>query len=257
VRFVFFLLRGGSHGPASEAGVPWGSTQIKGETMGKQVFRLFLICVILALGTGITLMVIRSLQEKKVLEQVIQRLHADSRIAEVLVTNVQYDQYTNKRYTTIKFLEYDTNQKPLKARYFTFAGNIIQFQSLVVRFDDALIRKADALRGKSVYLFLKVFLLDGPNTQEYVLSDLNGVPTGYTIGQGKNLFEEKIWKRFWSYTVSAAQRKSDGVKNAQIEAPGTVFIPGMLYTIKIEHDGGMRIDSTSLPEILKGEKIAQ
>jgi hypothetical protein len=46
-----------------------------------------------------------------------------------------------------------------------------------------------------------------------------------------------------------------GIKNAQIEAPGTVFIPGMLYTIKIEHDGGMRIDAAKLPEVLRGEKI--
>ena len=45
-----------------------------------------------------------------------------------------------------------------------------------------------------------------------------------------------------------------GIKNAQIEAPGTRFVPGMLYTVKIEHDGGMRIDAQTLPLILKGEK---
>ena len=47
----------------------------------------------------------------------------------------------------------------------------------------------------------------------------------------------------------------NSIKNTQIEAPGTMFIPGMLYTIKIEHDGGMRIDATKIPDILKGEKI--
>jgi hypothetical protein len=34
-----------------------------------------------------------------------------------------------------------------------------------------------------------------------------------------------------------------GIKNAQIEAPGTKFVPGLIYTIKIEHDGGLRIDA--------------
>jgi hypothetical protein len=29
----------------------------------------------------------------------------------------------------------------------------------------------------------------------------------------------------------------------------------MLYTIKIENDGGMRIDASPLPQILKGERI--
>jgi len=31
----------------------------------------------------------------------------------------------------------------------------------------------------------------------------------------------------------------------------------MLYKIKIEHDGGIRIDVSELPLILKGEKIPE
>ena len=46
-----------------------------------------------------------------------------------------------------------------------------------------------------------------------------------------------------------------GIKNAQIEAPGTKFIKGILYTLKIEHDGGLRIDAQPLPKILQGEKL--
>jgi len=30
---------------------------------------------------------------------------------------------------------------------------------------------------------------------------------------------------------------------------------GMIYTIKIEHDGGLRIDNQPIPPILKDEKI--
>jgi hypothetical protein len=36
-----------------------------------------------------------------------------------------------------------------------------------------------------------------------------------------------------------------------------MFVPGTLYTIKIEHDGGMRIDTQSLPVILRGERIPE
>ena len=57
------------------------------------------------------------------------------------------------------------------------------------------------------------------------------------------------------FALDRAAAKKMGIKNAQIEAPGTVFIPGTLYTIKIEHDGGLRIDAQPLPEILKGETI--
>ena len=100
-------------------------------------------------------------KEGRMLQKIIERLTADSRIAEVLVTDVKFDSKARKTYTTIKFLEYDTNLKPIKPRYFTFSGNIIQFQSLIIRFDDIHIRNRDKFRGKSAYLFWKIFMLDG------------------------------------------------------------------------------------------------
>jgi len=193
--------------------------------------------------------------EKKVLRQMIERLSADSRVAEVLVTDVQFNPFTQKHMTTIKFLEYDSKGQPMPPRFFTFTGNIIQFQSLVIRFDDVYIKNADALRGKSAYLFWKAFVLDGKNTQEYVITPINEVPQGYKIDEPGNAFEEAIWHEFWNYALDAKAASKKGVKNAQIEAPGTKFIPGMLYTIKIEHDGGLRIDAKEIPGILKGEKL--
>lgn len=195
--------------------------------------------------------------ENKILKEIISRLEADSRIAEVLVTGVNYDDITNKIYTTIKFLEYDVKEKPLMPRYFTFSGNIIQFQSLVIRFDDIHIQRGDKLRDKSAYLFWKVFLLDGNNTQEYEITKIDEIPEGYKLGDKKKPFEAKLWEKFWKYALDPKESKKTGIKNAQIEAPGTMFIPGVLYTIKIEHDGGMRIDATPLPYILRGERISE
>lgn len=193
--------------------------------------------------------------ESKILKEVISRLEADSRIAEVLVTGVNYIDTTNKLYTTIKFLEYDIDNKPLTPRYFTFPGNVIQFQSLVIRFDDLYIRKGDKLRGKSAYLFWKVFMLEGNKTQEYEITKLNETPAGYKIKGKQDSFEKKLWQKFWKYAFDAKEAQKLGIKNVQIEAPGTMFVPGMLYTLRIEHDGGIRIDVTPLPDIIKGEQI--
>ena len=195
--------------------------------------------------------------ETKILKQVIARLQADSRIAEVLVTDVHFNPMTEKHMTTIKFLEYDTKGRPLEPKYFTFDGNIIQFQSLVVRFDDLHVRDGDALKGKSAYLFWKAFVLDGKNTQEYAITDVNSVPDGYKIDAPRNTFEEDLWKNFWKYALDSDKAIKKGIKNAQIEAPGTKFVPGILYTLKIEHDGGIRIDTEKIPAILRGEKVIQ
>jgi len=213
-------------------------------------------CCIIVIALLIRFLV-GNISENRVLKEVIKNLEADSRVAEVLVTGVNYDDATGKRATTIKFLEYDIRGKPLQPRYFTFSGNIIQFQCLVVRFDNALIRKNDRLRGKSAYLFWKVFMLDGPNTQEYEITRAYEIPDGYRIDRPKTAFEERLWKDFWKYALASDTAAGAGVKNAQIEAPGTMFVPGMLYTIKIEHDGGLRIDASDLPHIVHGERIPE
>lgn len=192
-------------------------------------------------------------QEIRVLKEVISRLQADSRIAEVVVTDVKPDVKTHKTLTTIKFLEYDSQGKPLAPKFFTFSGNVIQFQSLVIRFDDIYIKNADWLRGKSAYIFWKVFMLDGANTQEYELAKAREVPQGYKLDTAKNWYERILWEKFWDYALDNRAAKKAGVKNVQIEAPGTKFIPGLIYTIKIEHNGGIRIDSAPIPKILEGK----
>ncbi|MCK4918000.1 MAG: hypothetical protein KAS51_07285 [Candidatus Omnitrophica bacterium] len=213
------------------------------------------VCLVVFIGVLAYKLIFTYVNETKILKQVVARLEAESRIAEVLVTKVKYDEKTGNMFTTIKFLEYDVNQNPLDPMYFTFSGNIIQFQSLVIRFDDRYIKVNDKLKGKSIFIFWKVFMLDGSNTQEFEISKINEIPQGYKIEGSNNYFEKKLWGNFWNYALNPKTAKTKGIKNVQIEAPGTIFVPGMLYRLKIEHDGGIRIETISLPEILKGEVI--
>ena len=193
--------------------------------------------------------------ENHLLKKIIDRLTADSRVAEVIVTSVRRDLKTLKDYTTIKFLEYDTKLNPLKPKYFTFSGNIIQFQSMVIRFDDYYVKKGDSLKGKSAYLFMKVFMLTDNGAEIYAITKVNEVPAGYEAVGVKNIFEKNIWRKFWQYALDPKKAGKAGIKNAQIEAPGTKFVPGMIYTIRIEHDGGLRIDAKPVSPILMNEKI--
>lgn len=185
------------------------------------------------------------------LRNIVKNLKAESRIAEVLVTESSVDEYTRKYTTTIKFLEYDVKGRPMKPKFFTFKGNLIQFQTLVVRFDDKYVEQGHRLKGKSIYLFLKAFVLDGKNTEEMPITPLREIPEGYRVGSPPNYFEREVWARFWKYALDPAARGKIGIKNAQVEAPGSVFVPGTIYTLVIEHDGGIRIDTRPIPEILK------
>jgi len=195
------------------------------------------------------------LERERILRQVIERLSADSLAAEVLVTKSEYDEVSKKIRTTIKFLEYGSDAKPLEARYFSFQGNLIQFQALVVRFQDQLIQSGNRLKGKSAFIFLKAFVLDGTNTQVFDITRHDEIPRGYKIPGAISDFELDLWKEFWKYALDPVKRKAAGIKNAQIEAPGSLFLPGSIYTLRIEHDGGLRIDARDVPEILKGENL--
>ncbi|MSR77755.1 MAG: hypothetical protein EXS63_05960 [Candidatus Omnitrophica bacterium] len=195
------------------------------------------------------------MEESRILRQMVERLSADSRIAEVLVTKSEYDEASKKIKTTIKFLEFSASGQPLEPKYFTFKGNLIQFQSLVVRFDDKWVRTGDRLKGKSAYLFMKVFVLDGDKTQVFNITEPHEIPKGYRVEEKKSEFETKLWENFWTYALDPEARSKVGIKNAQIEAPGSIFVPGTIYTLKIEHDGGIRIDTAPVPAVLKGEKL--
>ncbi len=221
----------------------------------KILVRVIILLLCGAIGYKAYQIAAQVIYENAILKRIITRLEADSRVAEVLVTGVNYNEIDQKTYTTIKFLEYDSRGKPLEAKYFNFSGNIIQFQSLVVRFDDAYIRQADQLKGKSVYLFWKVFMLNGKETQEYEIAKIHQIPRGYRLEDRYNSVEAEFWINFWEYALDPKAAKLKGIKNAQIEAPGTMFVPGNLYTIKIEHDGGLRIDAAPLSQILLGEQI--
>ncbi len=223
--------------------LPWG-------------IRVTFFCLLLAALGWLGHKAFNYFDQVRVLKKMVQRLSADSRAAEVLVTRTELDEASGKIKTTIKFLEYDAGGRPVSPNYFTFEGNIIQFQALVIRFEDKFVLGGDKLRGKSAYLFTKAFVLDGPRTQEFEITPLHSIPAGYKIPGEKSKFETALWEKFWKYALDPKERERSGIKNAQIEAPGSMFLPGTIYTLKIEHDGGFRIDTRPVPEILKGEQVS-
>ena len=224
--------------------------------------KTFIVLIVIIAIAAVGWYVFQKYNENKILRQVIERLTAETRTAEVIVSDV------NNGRTTIKLVEYDADLKPLAPRYFTFKNSLIQFQSLVIRFGDDYVKYGDKLRGKSAFVFWKVFALGDSNTAEiFEINKLGEVPAGYELAPAAdarlgpvifrmpNGFEQKLWRDFWDYALEQEKAKAMGIKNAQVEAPGTKFVPGKLYTIKIEHNGGLRIDARPMPEILRGEKI--
>src|SRR3989344_3484960 len=132
-------------------------------------------------------------------KRILTNLKAESRAAEVLVTESRLDEITGKFVTTIKFLEFDVAGKPLLPKYFTFYGNQIQFQALVVRFKDEYIEQGHRMKGKSIFLFLKAFVLDPNGTEVFDITQAQGVPEGYRVDGVNIKMQKEIWENFWKY----------------------------------------------------------
>jgi hypothetical protein len=196
-------------------------------------------------------------REVEVLKQIVSRLTAEERVAEVAVQDITEDAEGRMQKIHLKIVEIASGSQPLEPVYCDFSVNdVIHFEALVIRLNDELIMDGE---GKSIHLFRRAFALDddGNTYESCVINRPREIPGGYKLDSTdpKALeVERRYWSKFWDYALDEKQRKRAGVKTAQIEAPATRFVKDKYYRIYLEHDGGLRIEAKPVPEVLKGER---
>ena len=97
----------------------------------------------------------REQQRTAELRQIVQRLTAERRVADVIVTDQQT--VAGVVHTTILFVEYGRDGASLPARRFTIEGNMIHLDAMVVKFDGKFVEENDPLRGHSIALFTGLY----------------------------------------------------------------------------------------------------
>jgi hypothetical protein len=196
-------------------------------------------------------------QEVEVLKQIVSRLTAEERVAEVAVQDITEDAEGRMQKIRLKIVEIASGNQTLQPVYCDFSLNdVVHFEALVIRLNDELIMDGE---GKSIHLFRRAFALDddGKTYESCVINRPREIPGGYKLDSNdpKVLEVERLyWSKFWDYALDEKQRKRAGVKTAQIEAPATRFVKDKYYRIYLEHDGGLRIEAKPVPEVLKGER---
>ncbi len=232
----------------------------KGTRMGRGGFlgKLF-IFGLLAVGGFFGYEYYQKWQETQVLKQMISRLTADRKVADVWVKEYKRGSDGQPQKVVLKILEKDAEGNPLSPVLCPFSlSDIIHFEALVIRLSDELVMNGE---GKSIHLFRRAYALEegGKTYESCEISAPMQVPRGYALDSDDprvSKIERTYWKLFWEYALDSRSREKAGVKNAQIEAPATRFVPDTIYRIILEHDGGLRIEATAVPDILKGEKVS-
>lgn len=187
------------------------------------------------------------------LKRVVERLTSERRIAEVVQVDARPDPTTGQVVRTLRFVEYDRTGQPMMPRYLRVVGDEVYFDALVIKFQDDFVAAGDALRGQSIYLFRRVFgdqqrPVDGEPIDEAAPS--GGIPSVYRVDPQPNPYELDLWHRFWEYANDPEMAARQGVRVVQGEAAYMRILPGRIYTLTIEADGGINIAAKPVPPVL-------
>jgi len=222
---------------------------------------LLVVIAIAAVAVAVAFLthnIISKQREIAVLKKIVSRLEAEQRVAQVLVRNQKTDASGRVLETTLKFVEINDKGQPFSEKIITVPGEEVYFDALVMKFDREHVKLGDPLRGKSVYLFRKIFGSSQKPENGFSL-DLNstdGIPDSYRTSLSISAFEKKLWQRFWEFANDPVAARKEGVRVAQIEAIGTRPVRGKIYTITLELPSGLNITAQAIPAILQGESLA-
>ena len=188
-------------------------------------------------------------EEKRLLQQVIERITSERRLAEVIVTDQKM--IAGVLHTTMLFVEYARDQKTaMVPREFTVTGETAHVDAMVIKFDRDFVFKADPLRGCSVALFTKIFGDHQSPEQGSSIDSPGAIPPIY---QGADPaaaeFEAKLWKSFWRLAEDESYRKEHGVRLAHGNGVWWPPKPDFLYTVTIETDGGVSLKTEPIKGI--------
>ena len=187
-------------------------------------------------------------QRNEQLKQVVQRLGAERRVADVIVTEQKTVDGVLK--TTLLFVEYARDGSTLPARRFTVDGNIAHVDAMVVKFDRDFVQKDDPLRGHSIALFTRLYGENQPPEKAFRIDSPEQVPDVYRGADPYVTdFERELWQNFWKLAEDESYRQTKGVRVAQGEGVWVPFQPDRLYTLTLDSDGGLNITSAPLKGI--------
>jgi hypothetical protein len=187
-------------------------------------------------------------QKTQKLQEIVTHLQTEQRVADVIVTDQREVDGTLQ--TTLLFVEYAKDGKPLPAKRFTYEGKQAHIDALAIAFEGKYLKERDPLRGRSIALFTRLFGDKQTPENAHRIDDPRQIPQIYQGADPRvSEFEQDLWQDFWRLADDAEYRKSMGVRVAQGEGVWRPFEPGFLYTITLDTNGGLFITSEPLKGI--------
>lgn len=187
--------------------------------------------------------------EKKELQEYVNRLTDERRVAEILVRDQQ--KVDGVTVTDVLFQEIGRDGSSLAPKHFQVRGEQIYVTALSIRFFEEFTAKNDPQRGRGIILFDRIFGDVQAPVQGTQIDLPDAVPNIYG-GQTKESaeFERGLWKKYWKLVSDKQYRADMGVEVASGKGAYQPLEPGKLYRLTLDARGNLSMDWEPLRPIL-------
>jgi hypothetical protein len=185
---------------------------------------------------------IRTLTERaQALEAAVRLLRHTERRARIVVLD-QARGADGHLVTRLRFSELNPGGEAVgEPREFTVTGDEVYVDALVVKFEDEFVTAGDALKGRSLLLFRRIFGDRHRPVEAYVLDREGQMPQAYAAEKAPSAFERDLWAQFWALANDPAEAKRRGVRALHGEAVSTKLRPNGVYAVTFRSTGELTI----------------
>jgi hypothetical protein len=188
---------------------------------------------------------IRVLTERnEALEAAVRLLRYTERRAQLVVLDQTpgADGHVRSR---VRFTELDPQGDPVgELRELWLDGDEVYIDTLVIKFEDSFVTAGDALKGKALLLFRRIFTDRRRPADGDVLDREGQMPQSYAAERAPTAFERELWARFWELANDPEEARRRGVRALHGEAVSTRLRKDRVYSITLRSTGELTIQPT-------------
>jgi hypothetical protein len=175
------------------------------------------------------------------LEAAVRLLRHTERRARLVVLDQSPGPEGHQR-TRVRFTELDSQGDPVgEPRELTLDGDEVYVDTLVVKFEDDFVTAGDALKGKALLLFRRIFTDRKRPAEGEVLDKEGQIPQSYAAERAPTAFERELWARFWELANDPEEAKKRGVRALHGEAVSARLRKDRVYSITLRSTGELSI----------------
>jgi hypothetical protein len=185
---------------------------------------------------------IQALKERsQALEAAVRLLRHTERRARIIVLD-QGPGADGHLVTRIRFTELGPQGEPIgESPEFAVTGDEVYVDTLVIKFEDEFVTAGDALKGRSLLLFRRIFGDRHRPVDAHVLDREGQMPQAYAAEKAPSAFERDLWAQFWTLANDPAEAKRRGVRALHGEAVSTKLRKGGVCAVTFRSTGELSI----------------